>query len=148
MPRHTLRMLKALMLVAGLSFLIRGVVADEPEIWVRAGWIREAPPVSTMLAGYLTIENKTKKAVEVIGARSPDFARVEIHRTEVTDGVARMIRQEQIVVLAGSTQRFEPGGYHLMLIKPLRPLLRGDRVELELSLGDGRLVQGELMVSR
>jgi len=43
-----------------------------------------------VLAGYLTLHNPGDRAVTVVGAESPDFERVEIHRTELRDGVARM----------------------------------------------------------
>lgn len=139
--------LLALVLATGLSVILSSV-ADEPKVRVRAAWIREAPPVSTMLAGYLTIENDTENAIAVVGARSPTFARVEIHRTEMRNGMARMSRQDRVVIAPNGTQQFEPGGYHLMLIKPLNMLKRGDLVELELLLEDGQFVEVELIVRK
>lgn len=145
--RRIVRVAQLLALAAGLALVLPGV-AGELKVRATGGWIREAPPVSTTLAGYLTIENESGKAIAVVGATSPAFARVEIHRTEVEAGLARMRRQDRVVVPPGGTQRFEPGGYHLMLMKPSRTLKAGDAVELELSLEDGQSIQVELTVKK
>ena len=125
------------------------VSATEPlEIRLTKGWIREAPPVSTTLAGYLIIENQSEQSVVIVGGRSPSFGGIEIHRTAVIDGVARMNHEERLVVPAGSTLRLQPGGYHLMLMKPERALKAGDRVPLELFLEGAGIISTELEVQK
>ena len=49
---------------------------------------------------------------------------------------------------AGTSLRFEPGGLHLMLMKPLRPLAEGDTARLRLVLADGRRLYAEVPVRR
>ena len=145
--RYIVRVTRLLALAASLALVLPGF-ASELKVRATDGWIREAPPVSTMLAGYLTIENESAKAIAIVGATSPVFARIEIHRTEIEGGVARMRRQERVVVPPGGTQPFGPGGYHLMLMKPDRPLKAGDVVGLALSLEDGQSIQAELLVMK
>jgi copper(I)-binding protein len=97
-------------------------------------WIRAAPPTATMHAGYLTITNPTFSDLTVIGARSPDFDRIEIHRTVISEGVARMRSEREVPVPARGHVVFEPGGRHLMLFGARRTLARGDKVQLTLEL--------------
>lgn len=124
------------------------VMATEPSpVRVTGAWIREAPPVSTMLAGYATLENASDNPVAIVGGSSPAFARVEIHRTRITDGLARMARQERVEIPGGGRVAFEPGGYHLMLIGPARVLAEGDEVEVTLELEDGRTIRIRATVS-
>jgi copper(I)-binding protein len=103
-------------------------------------WVRAAPPGAASLAGYLVLRNPCTSAVEVSDVESRDFGMPMIHRTEVVDGVSRMRPAGKLVVPPGGELRFEPGGLHLMLMKPLRPLAEGDQASLRLVLADGRRV--------
>ena len=114
--------------------------AENPDLRVSDAWVRQGPPVAVMLAGYLTLENLSAESVSIVGGTSPSFAQVQIHRTEVNDGVARMLRQDRVDVAAGDTLAFKPGGLHLMLMKPVERLDVGDIVEIVLELDDGRSV--------
>ena len=53
-----------------------------------------------------------------------------------------------LALAPGATLRFEPGGLHLMLMRPLRPLAAGDVARLRLVLADGRRVYAEFPVRR
>ena len=68
---------------------------------------------------------------------SPAFAEVEMHRTEMVDGMARMLHQDRIEVPAHGSVSLEPGGMHLMLFDPVQPLKAGDKVTFQLSLDGG-----------
>ncbi len=107
------------------------------ELRISNAWIREAPPGTGVLAGYLSIENEGKAAVTISGISSDDFSAIEIHRTVIENGVARMLSIGQIDIPAGDSFVLEPGGYHLMLFKPARTLASGDRVELLLHVSNG-----------
>lgn len=111
------------------------------QLTVSDAWVREAPPTSQVLAAYLHIANPGAEDVVLVGANSPQFETVELHRTELVDGVARMIAQPRLTIPAGGTVIFEPGGLHLMLIQSLTPLQRGDRVEIEFQLGSGKTLK-------
>ena len=49
-------------------------------------------------------------------------------------------------VAAGGRLRFAPGGLHLMLFRPSAPLVVGQRLAIELTLDDGRTLDGEAVV--
>ena len=124
------------------------VAAAECTPVIEKPWVRAAPPGASTLAGYLVLRNPCEAAVEVSGVESRDFGMPMIHRTEVVDGVSRMRPAGKLVVAPGGELRFEPGGLHLMLMKPRRALAEGDQASVRLVLADGRRVFAVFPVQR
>ena len=65
--------------------------------------------------GYMTITNDGDEPDRLVGVRA-DFPRVELHTTDVTDGVARMRHVDAIEIPPGGTVKLEPGGFHVMFM--------------------------------
>ena len=80
----------ALLTVLGLLGLL--LACTRQGIEVSDAWIREAPPGSTVLAGYLTIHNHGSMPVTISGVSGEDFSSIEIHRIVTEDGMSRMQR--------------------------------------------------------
>lgn len=99
------------------------------------GWVRATPPGMPMLAGYVTLANASDAPVTLVGASSPAFEAVELHRTEIVDGVSRMRAAGEQVIAPGGTLALAPGGLHMMLMRPVAPIGAGDTVEVTLDLG-------------
>lgn len=116
---------------------IPSVALAQPPVSAEGAWVRAAPPGATVMAGYLTLQNRTRDAVALVGVSSPQFARVELHRSAVVDGVARMEAVESIAVPAGGEAALAPGGLHMMLIGPQQPLPEGSTVEVTLAFDNG-----------
>jgi len=102
------------------------------DIAIQDAWIPEAPPTAKVLACYLTIENHSKASVMLESAASDDFGAVEIHASEMHDGMMHMRKEHHLHIDANSSLKLEPGGYHLMLMDKKRPLKAGDHVDIEL----------------
>jgi copper(I)-binding protein len=113
------------------------VFAGDNGIMIHDQWVREAPPNAKMLAGYFSIMNMSKQDRILIGASSPQFKKVELHRSIMEGGMAKMVAQKKVEIPAGQTVKFEPGSYHLMLMHPVKPLKAGDTVELTLKFSNG-----------
>lgn len=113
---------------------------------IEGGWVRKPPADLPMLAAYARIANRCDAAVVVVSAHSPAFAEVSLHATKVEGGVSRMREVAELHIEAGETAVLEPGGMHLMLMQPKRPLRTGDSVEIRFSLADGREVAGRFAV--
>ena len=111
------------------------VLASE-KMEVHDPWVREAPPTVKMLAGYFTLHNHTDKTHTILGVTSPQFNRVEIHRTEIKNDIARMLPVSKVMISSHGKVLFEPGGLHLMLIKPKKNYRSGDEIQLTLHLSD------------
>jgi copper(I)-binding protein len=128
--------LTAAMLCGCLFMVIAGSTLAAPTMDVIDGWVREAPPTSRVLAAYMRIINLTEGDLTVTGITSPDFEAADLHRTIVEDGVARMLPVPELTIPAGGSITLEPGGLHLMLFDPVRPLQQGDSVTLVLHRSD------------
>ena len=96
----------------------------------------------------MTIQNLEAKPQRIVDASSDGFGRGEIHESLMQDGMMRMERRMELVVEPGATLMLEPGGLHLMLMMPKQPLKPGDRIRLELELGDGTRQQIEMTVKK
>jgi periplasmic copper chaperone A len=101
-------------------------------------WVREAPPGARVMVGYVHLHNAGATRLRIDGASSADFGAVELHRTVIEDGMARMLRDQTIDMAAGGTAVLEPGGLHIMLFRPSRRLAAGDQVNISLHCGGSR----------
>lgn len=108
---------------------------------VKDAWIPEAPPVARVVAAYMELVNAGTQEAVVVGATSPDFGHIEMHRTIERDGVARMVAEPELAVPAGGRVTLRPRGLHLMLMEPKRALRAGDTVEIDLVLRGGGTVK-------
>jgi copper(I)-binding protein len=112
-------------------------VSADDSIIVRDAWMLEAPPNARVIAGYMTIENKTAKSRTLINVSSDKFKRIEVHRTEMHGDVMRMVPQEKLEIPAKGEVSLKPGNYHLMLIGPESVPKEGEVVNLELQFDNG-----------
>ena len=80
--------------------------------------ITEPMPGSHMSAGYMSFTNNTSDAINITHVVSAEFDAVEMHESLVEGGVAKMRPIETLVIPAHSSVSLQPGGKHLMLIRP------------------------------
>jgi len=130
------RTLTILLLLIGSSLTI----AADATFTIGEPWIREAPPTTNVMAGYMTLINAGDTPVIVTSISSPDFEGAGIHRTVVEAGVARMLPVTQLDIPANSQLKLEPGGLHLMLFEPQRPLREGATATLIIHRSNGSKV--------
>jgi hypothetical protein len=119
--------------VAGHLFAGDGLVVDD-------AWIRYLPGEGPM-AGYFTLRNESEETRTLVGASSPRFAMVHLHRTIQRDGMSSMAPVDAVPLPAHGEIAFEPGGYHLMLMQRKGDLSVGDEVPVALEFGDGSVRQ-------
>ena len=115
---------------------------------VQDAWVREPPPGVAVLAGYMVLRNKTSQRQVLLAASSSGFEMVMIHRTIVKNGVTSMGHASQIDLAPGAPLIFSPGGYHLMLMKPILALRAGDRVVINLVFRDSPVLPVEFVVRK
>jgi hypothetical protein len=124
------------------------LAAAQPDIQIENAWVREAPPSARMLAAYMTLKNPADQDQVLVEVQSPAFSHVMLHRSEVIDGVARMIHLDEVVIPAGGSVQLEPGGLHLMMPAPENRLSAGDRVPLVLLFADGNQIEVQAEVRK
>lgn len=125
MKRHFSIALAALGLFAAGSALAG-------ELSVTNAWSRSTPPGVTIGVAYFTLKNDTGKSDRLLKISSPIASKVQVHRTEILDGLARMREVAVLHVDAGQTLEFAPNGMHVMLMGLKKPLVEGQKFELEL----------------
>ncbi|MDT8321118.1 MAG: copper chaperone PCu(A)C [Xanthomonadales bacterium] len=101
-------------------------------------WVRAAPPETQMTAAFGVLENQTASDLEISAWSSPAYADVSLHSTELVDGISKMREVPVLVIPAGDSVALAPGGYHLMLMMPLRDVKSGESVVLHATTLDGR----------
>lgn len=115
------------------------VQAGDAALAARDGWIRAAPPVAKVRAGYLVIENRSDVEVVLNAAASADFGAIEIHEMIDDAGTMRMRRVPELRVPAQGRVELKPGGLHLMMFRPQRELPEGAEVKVELRGPDAHI---------
>jgi periplasmic copper chaperone A len=113
---------------------------------VEAAWIRTAPPAAAMRAGYAILRNTGDAPLVVRGATSEAFGDVSIHATTIENGIARMRELAEIPLAAGESVTLEPGGKHLMLMRPTRELDAGAKAVIRFEIEGGSSTQAEFVV--
>ena len=120
-----------------LGFIVIATVsvatADQHAVVVHDPWIREAPPSAEILAAYMILENTGDKSLVVTSVSSPAFEHVGIHKSEIHEGMARMVHVENLEIPPHGQVEFKPGGYHFMLTGGKQLLRAGDKVNLVLA---------------
>jgi periplasmic copper chaperone A len=114
---------------------------------IEAPWSRATPPGVTTGVAYLTIRNDGAAADRLLAASSPQAESVEIHQTSMVDGEMQMRERQDLPVPPGAVLRFEPGGYHLMLVGLKAPLVAGGRATLTLRFERAGPITVELPVA-
>ncbi len=111
-------------------------VAGAASLTAREGWIRPAPPVAQVRAGYVVIENAGDTEIVLDKVESADFGAIEIHTMYDDAGTMLMRRVPELRIPAKGKVELKPGSLHLMMFRPKRVLVEGEHVEVTLRGAD------------
>ncbi|WP_250655446.1 copper chaperone PCu(A)C [Alkalimarinus coralli] len=117
------------------------------DIQAHMTWVRAVPPVATITAAYMMLHNYSQQDDRLIGIESPVAGVVEMHASDMSDGVMKMVKLQEVVVPAKGFVMFEPAGNHIMLIDLKQPLKVGSMVPLTLVFEHHGRVDMQLVVS-
>ena len=123
---------RSILAAVALAAALAATPAFAGELTVTGAWSRSTPPGAKVGVVYFALVNDTKKSDRLLKLSTPVAAAVEVHRTEVLDGIARMREVAVLHIDAGQTLEFEPGGLHVMLTGLRQPLAAGTTYELEM----------------
>ena len=134
-----------------LAFIVLGLAAlsvraEDATTQIVDPWVQAAPPNVKVLAAYLEIKNNGKKPRHLVSITSPDFGRIEIHRSVMHGNMVHMEQQKELVIPAQDSVVMKPGGTHLMLMKPRAALKAGDSVPLTLFFKNGEKTSATAVV--
>ncbi|MEM7194735.1 MAG: copper chaperone PCu(A)C [Pseudomonadota bacterium] len=135
--------MKILSVVFGVFFLTGGAFASG--IMANEAWVRTAPP-GAPLAGYFELRNHGDASSVLTGATAEGFTNTMLHRTVDQNGVMKMEHVTRVEVSPGETFSFQPGGYHIMLMKPEVDAKAGDSIPITLQFESGHAISVEFIV--
>jgi copper(I)-binding protein len=123
-------------LAAGVSFSARD------------GWVRAAPEGARALAGYVQLANEGEQTLRIVDASSAAFEAVAFHESYEDEGMARMRAVGALEIPAKGSLSLAPGGLHLMLLRPTRPIAEGANIVVDLLTEEGDPLPVVLQVRR
>ncbi|ADM09657.1 hypothetical protein PB2503_08009 [Parvularcula bermudensis HTCC2503] len=105
---------------------------SEPQaaISIVPGFVRRPSEGALSTAAYFTLRSSTGD--RLLAASSDAAEVVEIHTMTMKEGVMAMDRLDALILPAGESIALEPGGYHLMMIRPSPDLTTAEEVEVTL----------------
>jgi copper(I)-binding protein len=122
-------------LIALLCAVIAGAATGAAaQVIVHGAWVRATVPGQDVAGAYLKITSPS--TAFLVGGSSPAAKAVELHEMSLEDNVMKMRPLARLELPAGKSVELKPGSYHLMLIDITRPLAKGDRVPLKLTVED------------
>ena len=115
-------------------------------IEISEAWVGLAPPTMAMNAGYFSLSNLTDKPIELVSVTSPAYGSIQIHRSQLLNGIASMKMLPTLTIQPNQQVQFESGGLHLMMRKPIAAMFLGDSAAVQLHFKNGTSVHVEMPV--
>jgi copper(I)-binding protein len=137
--------MRRLFLAASLALAAPALAAPalaHDGVHVNAAYAIVASDKATTAAAFMSILNHAAEEDTLISATSSAAARVELHTTS-EDASGMMVMGEVeggFPIPAEATRALARGGDHLMLIGLTRPLVPGDRIDLQLTFARGEVI--------
>ena len=121
-------------LIASLFFLLpTAVLAHEfkaGSLLIDHPKVIETPPGAKVAAGYLTVVNEGEADDRLVAIESTAIARIEMHSSQIVDGIASMKPMENGLALpAGKTVGLGEDGTHAMFMDLTKQLKEGEKIE-------------------
>ncbi|WP_339651171.1 copper chaperone PCu(A)C [Halopseudomonas pelagia] len=119
---------------------------DAGELHIEHPWSRAMPPSAPTAAAYFVVHNKGSEADRLLSATSPHADKVELHEHVHANGLMKMQEVQDVEIPAGGEVRFEPMGYHVMLLELQQQAKDGERFALTLNFENSGPVEVEVAV--
>jgi len=101
-------------------------------------WVRMPPPVADTAAGYMTLTNNSRTAIEIVSVTSSVSESAEFHSMVMHEGMMHMNKMDDVVIAAGESLVFDTGSNHLMLIGLEHVLHASDMITLSIKTKDNK----------
>jgi copper(I)-binding protein len=118
----------AMLLAAALA--ASPALAKPAPVKVETAWCRPAAAGAPSAGCYLTLT--AGQADTLVAVTSGAADKVEVHQMDMAGSVMRMRKVESLPLPAGRPVALQPGGLHLMLIRPKAALVAGGSAPLTL----------------
>jgi len=102
------------------------------QVKVDTPWVRAAVPGQLSTGAFFDVTSG--RDATLLKVESPVAAVVEVHSSEMKNGVMTMRAVPTVALPASKPVRFAPGGYHVMLMDLKQPVKNGESVPLTLTI--------------
>jgi len=85
---------------------------------------------------YFSVKNTGSAADRLLSVSTPVAAKVELHESQLENGVMKMRAVTSVECPAGATVKATPGGLHVMLLGLAAPLAAGSDLNVSLHFRD------------
>jgi copper(I)-binding protein len=131
-----MKLLRSLSICIAFSLSAAGsAIAELPQ--VSDARVVQPPPGAKVAAAYFTISNDSAEPLEILDARSNVAAQTEVHLSIVENDIAKMQKQESILIEPGESLEFKHGSYHVMFMGLKEELLAGNTLDVVLVTNAG-----------
>lgn len=135
----TLALLSAALLSSGVV-VAQGEDGESAGVVAEAAWSRPSAENGVGVA-YMRLVNGGDQEDTLLGGGTAAAGHIEIHETsQDAEGMMSMTPITSLVVPAGGEVILEPGGYHIMLVDLVQPLVEGDTFDLTLAFAESGAV--------
>ncbi|GAB5379987.1 MAG: copper chaperone PCu(A)C [Aliiglaciecola sp.] len=110
------------------------------EVTVSDAVVRVLPPGIPNTSAYFTIKNNGDKDVALVSANTDVATSAELHAHIMTGEMMSMQKQDQVIVPAGQSIEFAPGGLHVMIFGLKASLKEGQMVKINLITSDNQSI--------
>ncbi len=114
-------------------------------IKVENAYVRTAASGMTS-AAYFKIANSSSEADTLYDVRAEFCEMAQLHKSFRKNGMVGMKQVDFVVVPAGSSVEFKPGGYHVMLMGLKNDLRIGSKLKIRLMFRHARVVEANAVV--
>ena len=123
---------RLIIVLAAFAVLVAACSSGDDAVTVEDPWGRPSPSSAENAAFYMQLDGAAEDDL-LVSASSSACSVVELHETQMSDGVMSMQHLPQgIPVPAGATVALEPGGLHVMCMGVQSPFTVGDMIEVGL----------------
>lgn len=103
------------------------------DLSIENAWTRATPPKAKGGGAFVTITNNGSEDAHLTGAVSDYAKRTEIHEMSINDGIMKMRKLDDgVVIPAGETLELKPGSYHVMFMGLKQPFIMGENLKITL----------------
>ncbi|TLS68525.1 copper chaperone PCu(A)C [Mariprofundus erugo] len=127
-------------MIVALMLFVCMPVAHAAELVVSDAWVRLPPPVAKDTAAYMTVENRGREALRIVGISCDAVDAAGLHGMRMDGARMMMFALPAVDIPAGGEAIFAPGGSHVMLMGLHQPLKSGERITLNLQLSSGEVL--------
>jgi copper(I)-binding protein len=131
-----------------IGLIFCALPAAAANLLITEAWIKNLPPVVPVRAGYMNITNNQLQTVAIEWLSSESFARIEIHRSIEKNGVMSMQPVPVLTIEPNQRLQLAPGGYHLMMMNPVKNLQPGNTVKVTIGYADKSTQSIEMIVRK